>query len=382
MEFNIALNTIVYLMVFIFPGILFRKFLFIREYSKEFDKGNLFERFIWILFTSITMLALVSMLFYILINVFHYKLLSYISYTTIRDTFIELSANQLPDPKKEGVDIKKIYFDFALLMFTVYFFSIIFGTVAYFITKSKFIKGTGLLKYLNYYEDIVKGSNEIRPDDTLTYGYTIADVLVDTGDGSKLYSGRVKNYYLASDSNRFQTIVLCEVLRYKKVDTETITVEIPGHNFLIEKDRILNINFTYVYESKSTNISFKRQNAFINFISVAAFFLVVSLLFIGDVNIYFSTVLRKAVFVMFALSTISLLNEYLKVILSRQWSRLKRNDTFNIIFSLLPFLWIFNVTTWYYALTAQIITLLIGGIFLKSDKNSKNTEDISKLDIN
>ena len=44
MEFNIALNTIVYLMVFIFPGMIFRKFYYIREYSKEFDKGNLFER--------------------------------------------------------------------------------------------------------------------------------------------------------------------------------------------------------------------------------------------------------------------------------------------------------------------------------------------------
>ncbi len=373
MDFNLALNTIVYLMIFIFPGILFRKFLFIREYSKEFDKGNLFERFIWILFTSIAMLASVSVLFYILINVFDYKLLSYISYSTVRDTFIELSDNKLPDPNKKGFDIKKVYFDFALLMFTVYFFSIIFGTVAYFITKSKFIKGTGLLKYLNYYEDIVKGSSEIRPEDTLTYGYTIADVLVDTGECSKLYSGRVKNYYLASDSNQFQTIVLCEVIRYKKDGDRTITVEIPGHNFLIEKDRILNINFTYVYESKSTNISYKRQNAFINFISTIAFFLVISLLFVSGINIYFSTVLRKIVFVSFALSTIVLINNYLKLILSRQWSQLKRDDVFNIIFSLIPFLWIFNYSTWYYALIMQFVTLIIGGVFLKKDSINEET---------
>lgn len=367
-------------MVFIFPGILFRKFLFIREYSKEFDKGNLFERFIWILFTSIAMLAGVSVLFYVLINVFQYQLLSYISYATIRDTFIELSANKLPDPKK-GSNIKQIYFDFALLMFTVYFFSIIFGALAYFITKSKFVKGTGILKYLNYYEDIVKGSNEIRPDDTLTYGYTIADVLVDTGESSKLYSGRVKNYYLASDSNRFQTILLCDVLRYKKDGDSTITTEIPGHNFLIEQDRILNINFTYVYESKTANKSFRRQNAFVNIISVIAFFLIVSLLFVDGINIYFSTILRKIVFVVFALVAISLLNDYLKLILSRQWSRLKRSDTFNIIFSLLPFLWIFNVTSWNIALGAQFVTLFISAIFLKENKDTDTKDNISKIDI-
>ena len=43
MEINLALNTIIYIMIFIVPGILFRNYFYSREYSKEFYFGNLFE---------------------------------------------------------------------------------------------------------------------------------------------------------------------------------------------------------------------------------------------------------------------------------------------------------------------------------------------------
>ena len=97
MEFNIALNTIVYLMIFLFPGIIFRKFLFIREYSKEFDKGNLFERFIWTILTSIGILIVTFSIFLILKNILNLDLLTSISYKTIWNTFNDLSNNKLKE---------------------------------------------------------------------------------------------------------------------------------------------------------------------------------------------------------------------------------------------------------------------------------------------
>lgn len=44
MDINIALSTIVYISIFLFPGILFRKFLFIGVDNKQFYTGHLFER--------------------------------------------------------------------------------------------------------------------------------------------------------------------------------------------------------------------------------------------------------------------------------------------------------------------------------------------------
>ena len=97
MEFNIALNTIVYLVVFIFPGIIFRKFYYIREYSKEFDKGNLFERSVFTVLTSVIILALSYLIYTILVDFLGQDHVPYISYETIRGIHQQISTNQLPN---------------------------------------------------------------------------------------------------------------------------------------------------------------------------------------------------------------------------------------------------------------------------------------------
>ena len=85
MEFNIALNTIVYITIFIFPGIIFRKFYYIREYSKEFDKGNLFERFVGTIFASVIILCISFLGYNFIIDTLQKELLPHISYNTIQD---------------------------------------------------------------------------------------------------------------------------------------------------------------------------------------------------------------------------------------------------------------------------------------------------------
>lgn len=370
MEFNIALNTIVYLMIFIFPGILFRKFLFIREYSMEFDRGNLFERFIWTLFTSIAMLAFSAGIFYLLIKILNFELLSYISYETIRKTFAQISENTLPDPNTER-NIDKIYFDFAFLMFSIYILSAALGFITYSITKSAFIGSTGIRKYLNYYNDLIKGVGHSSDDDSLTYGYTIADVLVETNESSKLYSGRVKNYFLQSGSSQLQTIVLCDAVRYKKVNGEVSIKEIPGHNFVIDKDRILNINFTYVYESKKENKAFRRLNFIINLIFASLIIAVISLMFISSVYVYTSTSLRKGVFIICGTLVLLVLNKNVKILLRGENSKLKLEDLFFIAVFGLAFLWIFNFFSWWVVLIMQLTVWIISSLIL--EKKSKAT---------
>ncbi|PZP39274.1 MAG: hypothetical protein DI598_20090, partial [Pseudopedobacter saltans] len=219
MEFNIALNTIVYLMIFLFPGIIFRKFLFIREYSKEFDKGNLFERFIWTILTSIGILIVTFSIFLILKNILNLDLLTSISYKTIWNTFNDLSNNKLPNPnEKLPLKDRDVYKHFFFLMVSIYILSAILGMISYWITRTTFVKSIGILKYLNYWQDLVKGTFISNNDDTLTYAYTTADVLTEQNDTTKLYSGRVINYYLDIQTNQLQTIVLSDTKRYKRLN--------------------------------------------------------------------------------------------------------------------------------------------------------------------
>lgn len=382
MEFNIALNTIVYLMIFLFPGIIFRKFLFIREYSKEFDKGNLFERFIWTILTSIGILIVTFSIFLILKNILNLDLLPSISYKTIWNTFNDLSNNKLPNPnEKLPLKDRDVYKHFFFLMVSIYFLSAILGMISYWITRTTFVKSIGILKYLNYWQDLVKGTFISNNDDTLTYAYTTADVLTEQNDTTKLYSGRVINYYLDIQTNQLQTIVLSDTKRYKRLNDGSYEIKnIPGHNFIIEKERILNINFTYIYESKDENKVYKWIYRIINIIFTLLFIGVISTMFFSNIYIYTSTFLRKSAFVICGVLLILLLNNIVKKVLSGQWSTFKATNLYYLIFFLIPYIWLFNFLNWYWVLSIEFGVLILISALLpenqtKREENSSNSEN-------
>ncbi|PWN64351.1 hypothetical protein C1638_010600 [Chryseobacterium oncorhynchi] len=357
-------------MIFLFPGIIFRKFLFIREYSKEFDKGNLFERFIWTILTSIIILIVTFSIFLFLKNILNLDLLPSISYKTIWDTFNDLSNNKLPDPDKKFTPKDKyVYKHFFLLMISIYTLSIILGVITYLVTRTTFVKSIGILKYLNYWQDLVKGTYNSNNDDTLTYGYTTADVLTEQNDTTKLYSGRVINYYLDLQTNQLQTIVLSDAKRYKKLDDGGFEIKsIPGHNFIIEKERILNINFTYIYERKDENKVYKWIYRIVNTIFILLFIGVISTMFFSDIYIYTSTFLRKSVFVICGVLLILILNKNVKKVLSGQWSTLKTTNIYFFISFLLPYIWLFNFLKWYWVLSLEFGFLILMSTFLPDNQ--------------
>ena len=94
---NVALNTIFYIMIFIFPGILFRKFYFGGDFNKQFQQGNLMERFLWTVFFSVIIISLCVLSFIYLENHTNFKIANYLTYDTIKDLFESLSNNKLPE---------------------------------------------------------------------------------------------------------------------------------------------------------------------------------------------------------------------------------------------------------------------------------------------
>ncbi|MDY3521317.1 hypothetical protein PG614_02390 [Riemerella anatipestifer] len=314
MEINIALNTVVYVMIFMFPGIIFRKFYFTREYSKEFDKGNLFERTLITVLLSVVILSLSAFVFALIREILGYSLLPHISYDTIRDLHnTVISSNELPNPNLNP-DFNNIILDFFKMILGIYFLSMLFGFVAYFLSSSKIIKSSGIFKYKNYWQDIVNGTYIMPPNDKYTFGYAEADVLVDAGGENKLYRGKVANYYLCHNTNHLQTIVLRDAKKYEKdkVNNKTILKDIVGDNFVIEKDRILNINFTYVFVLKDKQIHIKVIKAFIDVVSVILYLWIsiLAVFFKTRVNEYLYTMPRKFVFLICGLFVMLTLKDF------------------------------------------------------------------------
>ena len=373
MEFNIALNTIVYLMVFIFPGMIFRKFYYIREYSKEFDKGNLFERSVFTLLTSVIILALSYLIYTILVDFLGQDHVPYISYETIRGIHQQISTNQLPNEISPDT-----YRNFTYLMLSIYIMSGVFGFIWHFITKSSFLKKSGCFKKINYWEDLVKGFHHKNRDDSLTHAYTLVDVLIDTGEGNKLYSGKLENYYLNHDNNQLQTIVLSSVNKYKKNKKNVERIQIPGHNFVVERDKILNVNFTYIFEEKSKVIGYKIVYSIINLLCIVGFVFSILSLFYSINEVYTSTFLRKGIFILCAGILILLIQELSKLLISKQWSKFELVHLYVFISFTVPFLWIYNFFSWYIVLSILFGFLIIVSIIVSAFSEEENKEENKK----
>ena len=345
MEYSIALNTIVYLMLFLFPGILFRKFYFWAAHSKQFDQGNLFERFLWTMLLSIVLLAAVISLF-LFLRLLGLPLLDSLSYSTIKAIFDSLSSNELPSE----TEIENSYFDFFTFISALYLLSVILGLLSYML-NAKLLK---FFKYNNYWENVLKGTyKKKRKDSKLFYGYTEADALVETGEGTKLYSGKVVDYFLSQQANQLETIILTGVKRYKKIyddqgkPKESKVKPIPGDNFCIDNSRILNLNLTYVYEEKIKNSFHKRLCAFIDVLYVFILLGLVLVLYLDLDWILLSSIPKKITFLLFSWLILHNFLDLMKIIVNGQTKKVKTEELLVYILFLIPFLWLTDLISWW-----------------------------------
>lgn len=374
MELNIALNSIVYIMIFLFPGIIFRKFLFIGKDSKQFDSGNLFERFIGTLFFSIISLVFCATIFFITENFFKIQLLDSISYNTVKDVLSQFAKNELPDQKI----IEDNYQDFGILFLAIYLISMVSGLIFHFF-NNKF----RIINYRNYWNKLFVENDKFRDSDTLTYGYTQADVLIETNNGPKLYSGKIENYFI-NNNHELETIILSNVFRYKKTqeneNAENISLKyIPGHHFIIQNNRILNVNLTYVYELKKENQSFKKLIIIVNLFFIFSLIGLCIFPFTNYANQYTPTIFRKILFIFLGLINSTFIFENIKLIVTRQWSKLNLDDLYFLLIFSTPMLWIFNLISGYLIFVIQIGITLLLAIFTKnnvSNQENSNSDSI------
>ena len=273
MEFNLALNTIMYIMVFIVPGFLFRRFFYSNQFSNEFFFGNLFERFIWTLMFSFLMLFS----YYILTTLFSFfnpDLV--ITYEMLKEMHSGIQQLDKILPEKE------VLYTFLTLITFIWSLSVLLGFISH--------KIAVVLNYsfYNYWEALLTGKKIIKPND-FKYLYTQVDILT---HNNVLYQGIFKKYFLAKNSNELETIFLDRV---RKREKEGYFKDIPGHNFCFHKSDIENINLTYVYMEKNEILS----RYFVKFILIIIYLLVFfgSTYFVYTNQTALDTLTKKIIFV-------------------------------------------------------------------------------------
>lgn len=233
MEFNLALKTVIYIMIFIVPGFLFRSFFYRNEFYKEFYFGNLFERFIWTIFFSLLMLTHC----YFTIKLFLWwgiDVIPEISYDTIRE--IQNSIHEQSDiilPDRDTFFNKSS--SFFILMSILWGQSILLGFVAHNIAVAF------NYNFYNYWYALLNGKKDAPPEG-FKYDHTLAYILTRE---NVLYQGEYKHHHLSKSNNDLETVILKKV---RKKEKGSYFKAIPGDNFCIHKDDIVNINLSYIYE--------------------------------------------------------------------------------------------------------------------------------------
>ncbi|WP_407484024.1 hypothetical protein [Elizabethkingia meningoseptica] len=343
MNFNIALNTIVYILIFIFPGVLFRKFYYRGAFTKQFSQGNLFERFIITLFLSVVSLLTCISIILLLRYVFGIRFLNSVSYETIRVVFNTLKDNQLPEKKVFG----NIYKDFTVLLLLIYFLSTVLGAISHgIILLFKIDVLSNVFRFNDkwYYHITGKTYDNLKGK---KYLYTFANVLTEDGDKKVMYSGYLKDYCI-DDNNNLSSVFLTNTHRYDYTGLENTEPSrakyIIGNMMWISGSKILNINFTHVAKEKELE-KFKKN---VYDISTVIFYLLssftITIFWFDNFFIEFASILQKVFFIIIAFMIELLIYNLLKKILTQDKGsyNINGNITFSIL-AIVPLLWTLNV---------------------------------------
>ncbi|MGO3706581.1 MAG: hypothetical protein ACTJGD_02705 [Mesonia hippocampi] len=279
---NLTLGFIAFFITIVIPGILFRRFFFYGEFSKQFNTKDPVLHSIFFSIVPGIIIQLISFIIYNLSLGFDSSFLEV--FTIFRDIASD-GSNGTEDATKNFINNHIIIF-FLYSLFVFCFSSFLGWVSSRTIRIRKWDKKYKLFRFKNQWYYIFSGevlnmkkfeeahkvsfkNNKGLVQDTLL---TYADILVSASDDRKeLYTGYVVDYDLKSDDiTQLDKVYLIDTYRYKKKekildenglevkDNETSKesntkptksrnrIKVPGDIFVLNANNIVNLNLTYV----------------------------------------------------------------------------------------------------------------------------------------
>lgn len=382
-------------MVFLFPGVLFRKFYFSGQFGNQFEQGNLLERFLWSLFLSFVCLTAVSGIFYLIDFLFDLHPLDNINFKKISSVFQSLSENKFPNSFSDESEFKS----FLTLIFIIYLISGSLGYVIHNIIRTFALDKYSVFKFKNNWHYLSQAHKDNGVNRKIGDVYTtFVDVLVKSQEKDVLYRG-VLNNFLLDKENKLENIVLSNVYKFESVEKkeeekinaiektiknkENIFIlhrdyankkvfkkSIDGDLLVLSNENIVNINFTYI----KTSNKIKLWRGYIYDIIKIIYFVIIVLLVIlpfFKINIYyFEFFWNKFVFSILTIFLgsiiLDIISDVLKIKVTE--NKIKFKDKFFIwVLFLSPYLWFFNLLSgimWFFCF---VLTIMIFVGFQSND---------------
>jgi hypothetical protein len=401
MNINIAFNTIIYIMIFLFPGLIFRRAFFSGKFSNNFNSGNAFERLIWNILFSIISIYVFYILFKYL-DVSNHKIFSYkLQKDQIFETFKYLYENKFP-VLFLSEDFIKISLSW---LFFIYFFS---GLIGFVINKIIIIigleKSFSVLKFQNNWEYLINSNGKNNSSHNFLHlYYTKVDVKT---KNQELFTGKLHEIIYDKD-NKIEAITIEDAYKFYKCslidDKEKIEYIKSSINkddpYIIEHQQT---NSEYIYRKKIKGNLFSIfindiENISMSYIKIANFYqnlqinlkklftisfvLIIAFCFsyiIWDFNVFlFDSFKRRVVFCITTPFVYSIFSMFLvfasNVKLFRINLKKYLKDLFDVFFILLlfatPYLYAFSILSFKCTIFAILIVFIICGFIFNRDKN-------------
>jgi hypothetical protein len=384
-------------MVFLFPGVLFRKFYFSGQFGNQFEQGNLLERFLWTLFLSLVCLSSVSFIFYALDVSFNVKPLEGIDFSKISSIFESLSKNEFPNSFTDKTE----FLNFLTLIFVIYFISVFLGYLSHNIIRTLSLDKFSIFKFKNNWHYLSQAYKENGVKRKIGDVYTtFVDVLVKNNSKEELYRGILNNFILDKD-NKLENIVLSNAFKFitieKTEETKIDEIEksiknddkifslhrdylnkkvfkksIDGNLLVLSNENILNINFTYIKTSNKVN--YWKGNLY-NFIKIIYFIILMGLIVLPFLQIeikYFYSIMSKIVFSITSILILSILLNFISQLLKVKKidNKAEPKDIFFIsLLFLSPYLWVFEITKFISTIIIAISIFFIYAFFISKNRN-------------
>lgn len=296
---NITAGLILLFLNIFLPGVLYLRFYYKGEYSKQFS----------------TKIPLIQLAAHSAIPGFLIQVLGICVYRLMDNDFSLSGAlriyNDLLSTKSEFSENTVDFLDKDMLLYCGYTIGLLFFSAAVGFMLHNMVRYTRLdrkfklLRFHNTWSYVFNGEISKFPKHESLFKnlevnnkvdkvlFVIADVLIVEGEKTSLYSGYVADYDLESGGkNSLDRIYLLEPRRYKKKDNGHEVVPIPGSLFSIETKNLVNLNLTYVPKktnrkhgiAKESSLRKKIKSSWTNSLPWA--FLVVILLALNSVHFY------------------------------------------------------------------------------------------------
>lgn len=306
---NLTLGFIAFFVTIVIPGILFRRFFYYGEFSKQFNtKDPVLHSTFYSIVPGIVLQLICFFLYSISLG---FEKPFFDVFEILRD----ISSDGAKDAGLNTVNFlnNEIATFFYYTLFVFVFSSVIGWLSSRLIRESKIDKKFKLFRYKNQWYYIFSGEvlNMKKFKDAHRVSYrnnkgkhensliTYADVLVsvsEQNDRKELYTGFVVDYDLKSeDISKLDKLYLIDTYRYKKkptkfnkngdeikssnIDNPTKSrnrLKIPGDIFILKADNIVNINLTYVLSfAKVKQQEESRQKTYSWVVNVYSVFLLI-----------------------------------------------------------------------------------------------------------